>query len=198
MTVDSSDITVLLSSVNRGEAGAEDRLFGIVYAELRQLARAYMRKERAQHTLQPTALVNEVFIRLTKNKASDYASRVQFFGYAARLMRQILVDHARADHAQKRGSGHETVSMELAIVGIEYDQTTVLDLDQALHELEKIDSRQAKVVELRSFAGLRSPEVADALGVSEKTVKRDWAMARAWLHARLKGTLHDESALEQG
>jgi RNA polymerase sigma factor (TIGR02999 family) len=180
-----------------GDASALDDLLPRVYDELRALADAYMRRERAGHTLQPTALVHEAFLRLLRLPPGSVQSRVHFFALAAQAMRRILADHARRHRAAKRGGSAVRVPLELveggagaeAVAGIPPGSPEVAadDLDAALEDLAKLDPRQARVVELRFFGGLSIEETAEVLGVSTATVKRDWLVARAWLHRELRG-----------
>ena len=163
-----------------------DELTSRVYDELRQLAAAQLARERKGHTLQPTALANEAYLRMVDVVERGFDSRAHFFGIAARAMRQVLVDHARTRDAKKRGGDHHRVTMSaLAGLGVE-TPVDVLDLDEALEELARLDERRARILELRYFAGLNRAEVAAALGVSETTVQDDWFLARAWLKTRLK------------
>lgn len=181
-------ITELLLSWGEGDATALDRLVPLLYDDLRRVARGHLRRERPGHSLQPTALVHEVFLRLVDVDRMTVTSRTHFFALSARLMRQILVDHARRQRASKRGSGAVVISLN-EVVGAAAPASTpsvdVLALDQALDTLSSLDDRQCRVVELRFFAGLNIPETADALGISTATVEREWAMAKAWLHQRL-------------
>lgn len=178
------EITRLLEEHAAGRGEALELLVPIVYGELRRIAASRMRRERPDHTLQPTALVNEAWIRLAAAPGAKYESRSHFFGIAARLMRQILVDHARARSREKRGGDglRVTVDETIAAVAPEVD---VLALDEALDRLEATDRTAATVVELRYFGGLGIEEAADVLGVSAATVKRDWAVARAFLRREM-------------
>jgi RNA polymerase sigma factor (TIGR02999 family) len=180
-------VTGLLLSWRQGDAEALDRLVPLVYDELRRVARRHLRREPPGHSLQATALVHEVFLRLVDADRMTPMSRTHFFAISARLMRQILVDHARRKRADKRGGGATVISLDE--VGPAAAQTSsgvdVLALDEALDALSSFDARQCRVVEMRFFAGLNIPETADALGISTATVEREWAMAKAWLHHRL-------------
>jgi RNA polymerase sigma factor (TIGR02999 family) len=158
----------------------------VVYAELRRLAGSYMRKERADHTLQATALVHEAYLKLVEQRSVNWQSRAHFFGVAAQLMRRILIDHARGHTRQKRGGDDQKVSLDEALIFSEQQADELLAVDDSLNQLAKIDPRQAKVVEMRFFGGLSIEEAAEALQVSPKTVKRDWSVAKAWLYADLK------------
>jgi len=177
-----------------GDASALDDFLPRVYDELRSLADAYMRRERAGHTLQPTALVHEAFLRLLRLPPGSVQNRVHFFALAAQAMRRILADHARRHRAAKRGGSAVRVPLELvegnpALAGSAAAQPEVAadDLDSALEDLAKLDPRQSRVVELRFFGGLSIEETAEVLAVSPATVKRDWLVARAWLHRELRG-----------
>jgi RNA polymerase sigma factor (TIGR02999 family) len=182
--IPSGEVTRLLHAWGEGDDVARDRLIPIVYGELRRRAAAYLRHERRGHSLRPTDLVHEAYLRLCEQDAA-WQNRDQFFGVASRLMRRILVDHARARAAAKRGGGLRiTLADEPAPRGTM--QPDLLDLDAALRELAAIDERQATLVELRFFGGLRIEDSAAALGVSLATAKRDWALAKAWLFRRLK------------
>ena len=179
------EVTELLRSWRQGDGGALDRLVPLVHAELRRVARSHIRREARGHTLQATALVHEVYLRLVGIDHLTLNDRTHFFAVAATLMRQILVDHARRKRADKRGG---TVTMMSLDVVSPVSQTSIVDvlaLDQALDALSARDARQCRVVELRFFAGLSIDETAQAIGVSAATVEREWAMARAWLHRRL-------------
>lgn len=186
---DGSELSDLLQAWNGGDSSALERLAPIVYAELHRLARRQMANERAGHLLQPSALVNEAFMRLMGNEEPGLIHRSEFFGVSARLMRQILVDFARKGHAQRRGRG--LARLQITDVGDLCDRrptmasTDLLAIDQALDRLAEIDERQAQVVELRFFGGLENPEIASALGISESTVIRSWRLARARLFSWL-------------
>ena len=181
------DLTGLLLAWRDGEAGAFDRLVPLVYDELRRQARLQLRRERAGHTLQPTALVHEAFLRLVEQSRAQWQNREQFFAVAGRAMRRVLVDHARARAAVKRGDGRTLVALDEAPEPAAAAGVDVLVLDQVLDRLAAIDPRQARVVELRYFGGFTAAETATALDVSLATVNRDWAMARAWLFREIGG-----------
>jgi RNA polymerase sigma factor (TIGR02999 family) len=174
-----------------GDASALDDLLPRVYDELRALADSYMRRERAGHTLQPTALVHEAFLRMLRLPPGSVQNRVHFFALAAQAMRRILADHARRHRAAKRGGSAVRVPLELVEGGAPAsaagEDVAADDLDAALEDLAKLDPRQARVVELRFFGGLSIEETAEVLAVSTATVKRDWLVARAWLHRELRG-----------
>ena len=181
-------VTELLLSWGQGDTAALDRLVPLLYDDLRRVARRHLRRERPGHSLQPTALVHEVFLRLVDVDRMTLKSRTHFFALSARLMRQILVDHARRQRAGKRGGGATVISLNEAAGAAAPASTPSVDLialDEALDALSSFDVQQCRVVELRFFAGLNIPEAADALGVSTATVEREWAMAKAWLHQRL-------------
>lgn len=174
-------ITAILRDLNSNHSAAWAKLAPLVYAELKDLAKAYMRQERVGHVLQPTALVHETYLRLIRQKAIQWKSRVHFYGVAALLMRYILVEHARRRKAERRA---------LTVTGLEQSRGDApgIDLealDEALTRLARIDPRQCRVVELRYFGGMSAEDVAEVLEVSPKTVKRDWTVARAWLHGEL-------------
>ena len=168
-----------------GSAHVAEDLLPLVYRELRQRAASYLRRERAHHTLQPTALVHEAYLKLLDQKQVEWQNRSHFFGVAAQAMRRILVDHARTRQRVKRGGPADPISLEGIDIAADSGDANLLDLDRALGELEQLDAKQVRLVELRYFAGLTVEETADALGISPATVKREWAVARAWLHSRL-------------
>ena len=179
------DVTGLLLSWSQGDAEALDRLVPLVYDELRRVARRHLQREPPGHALQATALVHEVYLRLVDVDRLTLENRTHFFAVAAKLMRRILVDHARRQRADKRGGGATMVSLDDVSPAAQPPSVDVLALDQALAALVAIDARQVDVVELRFFAGLDIDEAAEALGISPATVEREWAMARAWLYRRL-------------
>lgn len=183
---DSHEVTLLLSALTRGDTDAGRKLIHFVYEELRRLAGSYMRRERADHTLQATALVHEAYLKLVEQQSVNWQSRAHFFGVAAQLMRRILIDHARGHLRQKRGGEYKKVSLNEAFVFSPEQSAELLAVDAALERLAKLDERQARVVELRFFGGLSVEEAASVLDVSPKTVKRDWSIAKAWLYADLK------------
>jgi RNA polymerase sigma factor (TIGR02999 family) len=174
------EVTRLLQLWNCGEKEALNELVPVVYRELRALAAAYLRRERPDHTLQPTALVHEAYMRIVDQATVDWQSRTQFFAIAAHLMRQILVDHARQHRAAKRGGGNKVALDEAAAVG-EQRGLDLIALDQALDKLAGLDVRQGRIVEMRFFGGLTEDDIAEVLGVSAITVKRDWRMAKTFL-----------------
>jgi RNA polymerase sigma-70 factor, ECF subfamily len=179
------DVTQLLIDWSNGDQAALDRLVPVVEQELRRLAHHYMRHERAGHTLQTTALVNEAFVRLVNRKSVQWQNRAHFFGIAAQLMRTILVDHARSHACSKRGGGADKVELNEALVISQHKASEVIALDEALKELELIDPQQSRIVELRFFGGLTVEEAAEVLHVSPATIKREWSTAKAWLYREL-------------
>src|SRR5687767_11556066 len=179
------DVTALLGEWSRGNRTALNQLLPLVYAELRRVATRQLRNERPDHTLQPTALVHEVYIRLVDQRQVDWQNRAHFFGVAAQVMRRILVDNARRRSAGKRGDGVRCVSIDEAKDVAAPNGIPVLALDQALNGLEKVDAELAKIVELRAFGGLTIEEAAHVLSVSPSTAKRDWRTAKAWLNREL-------------
>jgi RNA polymerase sigma factor (TIGR02999 family) len=181
----SPDITEMLSEISAGDRTAPDRLLPLVYDELRRLAHAYMKNERADHTLQATALVHEAYIQLVDWKNVSWQNRAHFFAAAARMMRKVLVDHAREKNALKRGGGATTIAIDEAVSFPNSSQVDLLLLDDALNELESFDPSQARIVELRFFGGLTIEETALAMAVSDSTVKREWQIAKAWLYNRM-------------
>ncbi|HZN12103.1 MAG TPA: sigma-70 family RNA polymerase sigma factor [Blastocatellia bacterium] len=180
-----ASITQLLINWRRGDQAALDELLPQIYGELRRLAGHYLRRERPGHTLQPTALVHEAYLRLIDVKEVDWQNRAHFFGVAAVRMRHILVEHARSRRAAKRGGGEYRLSLSEADRPAEERDVNLLVLDDALRRLEGFDSQKARVVELRYFGGLTIEETAEVLQVSPATVKRDWRMARAWLRSEI-------------
>lgn len=181
-------LTSLLIEWSKGDQSAVERLMPAVYDELRTLARSYLRRERPGHTVQTGTLVHQAFIRLIEGERVEWQNRAHFFGIAARLMRQILVDHTRARRAAKRGAGEVRESLADALsVAVQVLDVDVIALDDALERLATIDPQQARIVELRFFGGLTIDETAEVVGVSPGTVKREWAMARAWLRRALSG-----------
>jgi len=179
------NVTALLGDWSRGDRTALDQLLPLVYGELRGVAARQLRKERSGHTLQPTALVHEVFIRLVDQRQVDWQNRAHFFGVAAQVMRRILVDHARRHSASKRGDGVPRVPLDEAKDVAASNEIPILALDHALSRLETVDAELARIVELRAFGGLTIEEAAQVLSVSPSTAKRDWRTAKAWLHREL-------------
>jgi RNA polymerase sigma-70 factor (ECF subfamily) len=174
-------VTELLMNWSKGDLEAREALMPLVYDELRRLAASYLRRERPDHTLQPTALVNEAYLRLVEEKNVNWHGKSHFFGVSAKLMRRILVDHARGHLAEKRGSGMPKVGLTEAIAMSKEQPADLLALDESLTRLAELDPQQGRIVELRVFAGLTVEETAQMLKISRATVKRDWAVAKAWL-----------------
>ncbi|HKS08134.1 MAG TPA: sigma-70 family RNA polymerase sigma factor [Pyrinomonadaceae bacterium] len=183
----SPNITRLLERWSSGEENALEELVPLVYKELRKLAANYLRRERHELTLQPTALINEVFLRLIDQSEIQWQSRAHFFGIAARLMRRILVDRVRVRQAAKRGGVHYSLSLSKADRIAGKSNVDLLALNLALHKLDELDPQQSRIVELRFFGGLTIEESAEVLSVSHATVERQWKMARAWLRVELGG-----------
>lgn len=181
-----ADVTQLLEAWRLGEPESRERLLTLVYGELRRMAGRQLRRERPDHTLQPTALVHEAYLRLVDQRHVDWKDRAHFFGIAAQVMRRILVDHARRRQAHKRGDGAQRLPLEAAEGASGLDDFSVLDVDAALDRLKAMDERLATLVELRAFGGLTVDEVAEVTAVSASTVKRDWRTARAWLIRELR------------
>ena len=183
------NVTQLIEAARAGREDAIAKLFPVVYDELRKLARGQLRRERQGQSMQATALVNEAYVRLMRGERVSVENRAHFFGIAAKAMRQILVERARARHAAKRGGAQARVTFDEAFIAGGGNQPSVdlIALDEALSRLAALDGQQAKIVELRHFAGLTIEETAEALGISPATVKRDWTLARAWLHRELSG-----------
>jgi RNA polymerase sigma-70 factor, ECF subfamily len=193
MESDRQQITEMLNGLRAGDEAARAQIIALVYPELRKIASQYMRKERREHTLQPTALVHEAYLRLAGQREQPWKSRTHFFAVASQVMRQVLVDHARKHHTAKRGGGAIRVDFDSTLALDDGNATAILDVDKALDRLAQWDARQAEVVVLRFFGGLTEEEIAQTLNVSERTVKRDWRMARAWLKGILAGqdSCHD-------
>ena len=180
------ELTLLLRAWGRGDLDAQNKLLPLVYDDLRRRAAAYLRHERADHTLQPTALIHEAYLRLVDQQQVTWQNRAQFFGLAAQMMRRILIDHARARRSAKRPAAAVKVTLDEYIGQVNPVDCDVLLLNQALDELASFDPEQAKIVELRYFGGLAENEVAQVLGVSRSTVTREWQTARAWLFRRIR------------
>jgi RNA polymerase sigma-70 factor, ECF subfamily len=188
-TPDAADVTVLLERWQRGDQEALERACAVVYPEMHRIARAYLQRERQGHTLQPTALVHEAFLRLTSAGTLSFAGRKQFLALAAQLMRRILVDHARALRADKRGGGAATVPIDQIVgnVGQPSHAEEFLALHEALEQLAAVDPRRARIIELRYFGGLTLEEAAELVGVSTATTQREQRLAEAWLSEQLGG-----------
>jgi RNA polymerase sigma factor (TIGR02999 family) len=178
-------VTMLLGRLTDGDVNALDRLMPLVHDELRAIARRSLRNERAGHTLQPTALANEAYLRLVDLDRIDWRGRAHFFAVAAGIIRRTLIDHARKRRAARRGADPKRVSLEETILLANERPGELVDLDEALARLRELDARQERIVELRFFAGLSVEETAEVLGISSRTVKREWSVARAWLRADL-------------
>jgi RNA polymerase sigma factor (TIGR02999 family) len=181
-----TNVTVLLRQLRSGDQATRNLLAEVIYPELRRIAGRQFKGERREHQLQPTALVHEAYLRLAGNHAQNWESRAHFFGAAAASMRRILIDHARARRADKRGGDQAAADVGQAVTMAGAPSIDVLALDLALTELARRSPRQARIVELRYFGGLTVPETAEALGINARTVDRDWATAKAWLRRRLR------------
>jgi RNA polymerase sigma factor (TIGR02999 family) len=183
------EVTVLLRKLAQGQSEVAGQLAGLVYQELRRIAGAYMRDERPGHTLQPTALVNEAWLRLVDQTQVEWRDRAHFFGVAAQLMRRVLVDHARARLADKRGAGAQVLNLDwIEIEASPWKMEEILAVHEALSRLSQFDPQQARIVEMHYFAGMTVRETGEALGIAPRTVDREWAMASAWLRRELAGT----------
>lgn len=191
MSAPGHDVTELLRAWGNGDLGARDRLLPLVYDELRRRAAARLRRERRGHTLQPTELVHEAYLRLIDQNRAVWQNRAQFFGLASQMMRRILVDRARAHRMAKRSGRWARVTLDEAVVATRPTDVDVLDLDAALTRLAAFDERKSQVAELRFFGGLSLEETGEVLGVSLATVERDWQAGRAWLFKTLSGPRHD-------
>jgi len=187
------DVTELLVAWSQGDDAAEAALVPIIYDELQRLARVHMRRERAEHTLQTTALVHEAYLKLMARKETSWQNRAHFFAASAQSMRRILVDMARTRKRQRRGGGAELLSLDESLVFSPNRASELVALDDALRELEKLDARKSRVVELRFFGGLTQEEIAKVLKISPQTALREWNRARAWLYSQLSN-LEDQGA----
>ena len=187
-----NEVTQSLLDWSEGDKAAVDRLMPVVYDELRKLAHYHMGRERQGHTLQTSALVNEAYLRLIDQKSVRWQNRAHFFGIASKMMRRILVDHARSRQYAKRGGGAHRVTLDEALLVCEERVAEVVALDDALTSLAVIDKRKSQIVEMRFFGGLSIEETAEVLGVSPGTVMRDWTLAKAWLHREISKEDHDE------
>jgi RNA polymerase sigma factor (TIGR02999 family) len=180
------EVTRLLAEWREGNEHARSELFNLIYNELRRMAARHMRSERPNHTLQPTALVHEVYLQLARQAEPNWQNRAHFHAIAATTMRSILIDYARARNAEKRGGGHVNLSLEESLVFAEGRSTELLALDGALKKLAEFAPRESQVVELRYFGGLSAEETAEVLKISEKTIKRDWRRAKDWLNSQVR------------
>lgn len=181
----SGEATRLLVDLRSGNKDAESKLLALLYKELRRLAASYLRWERPDHTLQPTALINEAYLRIIDLAEQNWENRAHFLGVCARIMRRILVDHARQRNAAKRGGKEKPLRLDDAALSAAHRPVEFVALDEALSRLEEFDPRQSRVVELRFFAGMSEEEISHVLGVSVRTIKRDWNVARAWLYSEM-------------
>jgi len=181
------DVTQLLANWSQGDQSALEQLMPLVYGELHRLASAYLRRERPNHTLQSTALVHEAFLRMVNQQDVQWRNRAHFYGIAAQMIRRILVDYARSQHAEKRGSGAVKLELDEALAVAQESGLDLLSLSDALDRLAELDERQSRIVELRFFTGLSIEETAEVLQLSPASVKREWSSARAWLFRELSG-----------
>jgi RNA polymerase sigma-70 factor, ECF subfamily len=191
------EVTLLLKAIKNGDESASEKLLPLVYSELHRLAKSYMRRERPDHTLQPTALINEAYLRLARDNV-DWQSRQHFIGVAANVMRRLLVDHARAHNAERRSGGADRVELEEGLMVSIERSGEVIALHDALTGLEGVDPRQAKVVELRYFGGFSVAEIGDILEMSPRSVKRHWALARIWLLKQMNKVRDPDTAQGKG
>jgi RNA polymerase sigma-70 factor, ECF subfamily len=192
------EVTRLLLELRNGNPEAEAKLVPLVYEHLHRIAARYMREERPGHTLPATALVHEAYLRLVSQQGTEWRDRTHFFGVAAHVMRQILVEYARSRQAGKRGGALEKLPLDEALEFSPGKSRELMELDEALKSLERIDPQQARVVELRFFGGMTVEETAAEIGVSPRTVKRDWRVARAWLYAELSGGAAKQTSASPG
>jgi len=192
-----TDVTLLLKQLSAGDHDAVDQLVPVLYNELRRLAAYYLRQERSNHTLQATALVHEAYLRLVDQRAVEWKNRSHFLGVAAQVMRRILLDYARSHQAVKRGGPSPKISLDDAMVYGEDQTGQLVALDELLTRLSSMDPQQGRIVELRFFGGMSVEETAELLGISPRTVKRDWAMAKSWLSRELRKASREEAAGNQ-
>src|SRR5262245_19435503 len=185
MSTNSSEISLLLDQYREGQPEAFGKLMALVYDDLRRLAAWQLQTERQEHTLQPTALVHEAYLKLSGQNPVDWQNKAHFFALAAQVMRHILVDHARTRHRDKRGGGQDCVALDDALNLSHPSEPGLVELDEALNTLAQQDARKCRIVELRYFGGLSIDETADVLGVSPATVRREWTLAKAWLRCEL-------------
>ena len=186
MSENRQEISVILRDWNGGSRASADALLPLVYDELRSIAANYLRKERSDHTLQPTALVHEAYMKLVDISDMRWQDRAHFFAVSSNVMRHILVDHARAKRTEKRGGGAQKIALQDVVSLSTTDDVDLIAIDDALKELAKFDEQQSRIVELRFFGGLTIEETAHVVGISPATVKREWAMAKAWLRRKLQ------------
>lgn len=184
-------VTRLLNAWQEGDTAARDQLFVVVYEELRRRAAGQLRRERPGHTLRPTALVHEAYLRLVGQEKVRWQNRAQFFAIASEMMRRALVDHARGRKARKREGGAVRVTLEDDVAAVQPRTVDLMAMDAALDQLAALDPRQSRIVEMRFFGGMSNPEIAELLGVSERTVDRDWRFARTWLYRRMAARSQD-------
>jgi RNA polymerase sigma factor (TIGR02999 family) len=193
-----ADVTFLLNQMAEGDQEAAQKLYPLIYNELRGIAARYLRRERPNHTLEPTALVHEAYLKFSSQRITTWQNRAQFFALASQAMRRILVDHARARARLKRGGEQQKLSLVSAPLAFPYPTEELLGVDEALSQLEQFDAQQGRIVELRYFGGLTVEETAKVLSVSSKTVQREWGIAKAWLYGKLKERHRDDAReLEQ-
>ncbi len=185
MSVPGPEVTQMLADWSNGNQQALNSLLPLVYDEMRRIASRYLRRERVGHTLQTTALVHEAYLRLIDQQQVNWQSRAHFYGIAAQMMRRILIDHAREQQADKRGGGMPKIAIDEALDAAEEKEVDLIALDDALNTLAKLDEQQSRIVELRFFGGLTIEETAAVLHISPATIKREWVMAKAWLHREL-------------
>ena len=198
-TLPPQEVTQLLADWSKGDKSALDKLLPLVHAELRRIARRQMSHERPGHTLQATALINEVYLKLLGQESFEWQNRAHFFAVCAQMMRRILIDHARAHTREKRGGGAVQVSLDKAVVIANEQAEHLLALDEALRSLENLDAQKAKIVELRYFGGLSLEETAEVLDISPRTVRREWQRSKAWLYRMIsEGTADETRPLAKG
>lgn len=198
-TLSPQEVTQLLADWSKGDKSALDKLLPLVHAELRRIARRQMSHERPGHTLQATALINEVYLKLLGQESFEWHNRAHFFAVCVQMMRHILIDHARAHTREKRGGGAVQVSLDQAVVIANEQAEQLLALEEALRSLEDLDAQKAKIVELRYFGGLNIEETAEVLDVSPRTVRREWQRSKAWLYRMIsEGTANETRPLAKG
>jgi RNA polymerase sigma factor (TIGR02999 family) len=185
MVTTPGEVSKLLERIQEGDRSAESRLFDLLYADLRRMAAYHLRRERSDHTLEPTALVHEVYVKVFAQSPPETRTRAHFMALAAQVMRRFLVDHARTRNAEKRGGQQEVLPLDQAFVYDTRRSDEFLEIHEALERLREWAPRQSQIVEMRYFGGMSEEEIAEYLNISSRTIKRDWAMARAWLHAEL-------------